>query len=145
MEEKKSIYFDSIDKNVIFTAEPRMSKAHIYMIAECTKWIAESKEYRRKGGNKPAVYVIPKVRIDKLYPDITTNLFDVECETGLKHSYEDLKDRILRNPKMTIVVTPNQDIKKRYERNCKVRKQKLKFCSMGEYPATIHTVLKNLK
>ncbi len=145
MKEKKRIYFDHIDRCVSFIPENRMSRAHIFMISECLKWIQNSKEYVRKGGNKPSVYVIPEIRIDKIYPDITTNLFDIECETGLKHSYEDLKERILKNPKMVIVVTPNQEIKDRYLKNCMVRKTKLKICSMKELPNRIHNVLKNIK
>ncbi len=144
-QEKKRIYFDHIDRYVSFWSEPRMSRAHIYMISEVILWLKHSKEYTRKGGDKPAIYVIPEVRTDKIYPDITTNLFDIEVETGLKHSYKDLKDRIARNPKMVIVVLPNQDVKARYVKNCKIRKQKLKFCSMKELPHCIHNVLRNIK
>ena len=140
-EERERIYFDDIGKDIIFTRTKRMSKAHIYMIWKCVKWIENSKEFANHGGKTASIYAIADISIDKNYPDITTELFDIECETGLKHSYNDLKDRISRNPKMLIIVCPNQQIKERYEKNCKIRKQKLKFTTMGQFKRTIHMTL----
>ena len=138
---KERIYFDDIKKDVIFTRTKRMSKAHIYMIWKCVKWLERSKEFKNHGGKTASIYAIKDISIDKNYPDISTELFDIECETGLKHSYSDLKDRIARNPKMLIIVCPNQEIKARYVKNCSIRKQKLKFCTVGQFPQTIHNTL----
>lgn len=135
------IYFDDIDKNTIFKRTKRMSRAHIYMVWKCIAWLEKSKEFRNHGGKTASVYAIKDISIDKNYPDITTELFDVECETGLKNSYNDLKDRISRNPKIVIVVLPNPEIKERYVKNCRVRKQKLKFCTMKEFPKAVNSTL----
>lgn len=141
---REKIYFDDIENYAIFTRSKRMSLAHIYMTWKCVNWLEKSKEFRNHGGRSASIYAIKNVSIDKNYPDITTKLFDIECETGLKHSYEDLKDRISRNPKMLIVVLPNQEVKARYLKNCQIRKQKLKFCTMKEFPKTIHNTLRNI-
>lgn len=141
-QQKRRIFFDNIGKDAIFTSTKRMSKAHIYMIWYSVKWLETSKEFKKKGGKTASIYAIKDISIDKNYPDVTTELFDIECETGLKHSYEDLKDRISRNPKMLIILTPNQEIKERYEKNCKIRKQNLKFCTMKEFPTTVHTAIR---
>jgi hypothetical protein len=137
------IYFDDLEKYVKFRRSKRMSKAHIYMIWRVVKWLEKSKEFRNAGGLTASVYVIRDISVDKNYPDITTELFDVECETGLKHSYDDLKDRILRNPKTVIVVLPNREVKARYEKNCLVRKQRLKFCTLETFPDAVHRAVKS--
>ena len=135
------IYFDDTEQYAVFRSTKRMSKAHTYMVWKCVRWLEKSKEFRNRGGKTASVYAIKDISIDKNYPDITTELFDIECETGLKNSYDDLKDRIARNPKMLIVVLPNPEVKERYVKNCRVRKQKLKFCTMKEFPLTVHNAL----
>jgi hypothetical protein len=141
LQKRGRIYFDDIDNYAIFDSTKRMSKAHVYMIWKCVKWLEKSKAFKNHGGKTASIYAIKDISIDKNYPDITTELLDIECETGLKHSYEDLKDRISRNPKMLIIVTPNQEIKARYLKNCQIRKQKLRFCTMKEFPSTIHDAI----
>ncbi len=46
--------------------------------------------------------------------DIETDFFMVEIETGLKHSMEDLKDRIESTNLRVIVILPNMDLLERY-------------------------------
>ena len=46
--------------------------------------------------------------------DIETDFFMVEIETGLKHSMEDLKDRISNTNLRVIIVVPNKDLIEKY-------------------------------
>ena len=46
--------------------------------------------------------------------DIETDFFMVEIETGLKHSIEDLKDRIKNTNLKVIIVVPNKDLMGKY-------------------------------
>jgi hypothetical protein len=48
--------------------------------------------------------------------DVSTERFDVEIETGLKASTADLRARIGRSGRLTIIVVPNGDIAERYLR-----------------------------
>ena len=47
--------------------------------------------------------------------DIETDFFMVEIETGLKHSMEDLKDRIKSTNLRVIVIVPNKDLIDKYQ------------------------------
>ncbi|SIM83499.1 ATP-binding protein [Cuniculiplasma divulgatum] len=46
--------------------------------------------------------------------DIETDFFMVEIETGLKHSMEDLKDRIRNTNLRVIIVVPNKELMEKY-------------------------------
>ena len=46
--------------------------------------------------------------------DIETDFFMVEIETGLKHSMEDLKDRINSTNLRVIIIVPNKELMGRY-------------------------------
>ena len=46
--------------------------------------------------------------------DIETDFFMVEIETGLKHSMEDLKDRIKNTNLRVIIIVPNKELMSRY-------------------------------
>jgi hypothetical protein len=48
-------------------------------------------------------------------PDLETADFAVEIETGLKHGQEDLKTRLLKATKKTIIVVPNEDVLNKYK------------------------------
>lgn len=48
--------------------------------------------------------------------DVSTERFDVEIETGLKASTADLRARIGRSGRLTVIVVPNGDIAERYLR-----------------------------
>jgi hypothetical protein len=47
--------------------------------------------------------------------DIETDFFMVEIETGLKHSMEDLKERIAGTNLRVIIVVPNRDLVDKYQ------------------------------
>ncbi|MEM0143935.1 MAG: hypothetical protein QXL94_08385 [Candidatus Parvarchaeum sp.] len=136
------IYFDNLEQEVIFPRNKRMSKAHIYIVSQCVRWLEHSKEFRRLNGSTVSVYAVRGLTADRVFPDVTTDFFDIEAETGLKHSYTSLINRIKRNPRMVIVVLPNIDVKERYIANCKIRTFNLKFCTLDEFPKTIHDVLR---
>ena len=47
--------------------------------------------------------------------DIETDFFMVEIETGLKHSMEDLKDRIAKTNLRVIIIVPNKELIDKYQ------------------------------
>jgi len=47
-------------------------------------------------------------------PDIVTENFNIEIETGLKHDITDLKNRIKKGNKKNIIVIPNKNLYKKY-------------------------------
>jgi hypothetical protein len=47
--------------------------------------------------------------------DVETDFFMVEIETGLKHSMEDLKDRIKSTNLRVIIIVPNEDLIDKYQ------------------------------
>ena len=47
--------------------------------------------------------------------DIETDFFMVEIETGLKHSIEDLKDRIKSTNLRVIIIVPNKELIDKYQ------------------------------
>ena len=47
--------------------------------------------------------------------DIETDFFMVEIETGLKHSMEDLKDRIKSTNLRVIIIVPNRELIDKYQ------------------------------
>ncbi len=47
-------------------------------------------------------------------PDIVTDNFNIEVETGLKHDITDLKNRIKKGNKKNIIVIPNKNLYKKY-------------------------------
>ncbi len=49
-------------------------------------------------------------------PDISTEKFNIEIETGLKHDITDLKKRISSGDKSNIIVIPNKNLIKKYNK-----------------------------
>ena len=49
-------------------------------------------------------------------PDISTEKFNIEIETGLKHDITDLKKRINYGDKPNIIVIPNKNLMKKYNK-----------------------------
>ena len=47
--------------------------------------------------------------------DIETDFFMVEIETGLKHSLEDLKERIAGTNLRVIIIVPNKELMDKYQ------------------------------
>lgn len=131
------IYFDDLEKYLKFRRDKRMSQAHVYMMWRCVDWLKKSRGFKNCGGKTASVYAIKDLSIDRVYPDIYTDLFDIECETGLKHHYDDLKKRILNNPKTVIVVLPNKAVLERYKKKCSVRNTHLFFCTLETFPNAV--------
>lgn len=136
------IYFDDMKKYIAFKHDRRMSQAHIYMIWRCVDWLKHSSAFHNAGGLSVSITVIKDYSIDRVYSDVYTPLFDIECETGLKHSYDDLRKRILGNPKSVIVVLPNNEVLERYKKNCNVRKTHLFFCTLETFPKTVKNAIR---
>lgn len=145
MEKKEMVYFDDLGKYLRFERDKRMSDCHIYMMWRVAEYLRNSRAFRNAGGVQVSFVAIPDLKTDYNYPDLYCGLFDVECETGLKHHYGDLKQRILNNPKSVIVVLPNQDVLKRYKKNCSVRKTHLFFCTLETFPKTMTNVLRPIQ
>jgi hypothetical protein len=53
---------------------------------------------------------------DGSVPDIETPEFDVEIETGLKHSAADLQERLSKSARRVIILSPNYEEAGRYSR-----------------------------
>ena len=49
-------------------------------------------------------------------PDISTDEFNIEIETGLKHDITDLKKRVNSGNKSNIIVVPNKNLIKKYHK-----------------------------
>ncbi len=90
-----------------------MTEFHRFLSQFAGEIILRNKTFL-KHSNKISYTVIQDVEKDKAYYDIYTDYFYVEIETGLKHSYDDLKSRLEKADKHVFVVVPNQQIKQRY-------------------------------
>lgn len=141
---KHKVYVDLTGGYVTFDSDPRMSEFHKWMMFTCSKILEKSKTFRRLNGHVEIV-AVKDFNYDNRLPDIYTPFFDIECETGLKYHYDDLKVRILTTKKMVIVVLPNEQVKARYLRNVNVRKAHLKICTLGEFQKVVSKFLSNIK
>ncbi|WP_084273280.1 hypothetical protein [Picrophilus oshimae] len=59
-------------------------------------------------------YSVSEARPGEDKPDIMTETFNIEIETGFKHDKRDLIRRIKNSNKKTYVIVPNNDVKSRY-------------------------------
>jgi hypothetical protein len=141
---KHKVYVDLIGGYVTFDSDPRMSEFHKWMIFTCYKILEKSKTFRRLNGHVEIV-AVKDFNYDNRLPDVYTPFFDIECETGLKYHYDDLKARILSTHKTVVVVVPNERVKVRYVRNVSVRKEHLKICTLGEFQRVVSIILQNVK
>jgi hypothetical protein len=141
---RHKIYNDLTGGFVYFDSDPRMTEFHKWMMFTCSKILYKSKTFRRLNGFVEIV-AVKNFNFDNRLPDIYTPFFDIECETGLKYHYDDLKARILSTQKTVVVVVPNENIKVRYVRNCMVRKEHLRICTIGEFQRVASLILQNIR
>jgi hypothetical protein len=141
---RHKVYNDLTRSYVYFDTDPRMTEFHKWMVFACSKILYKSKTFRRLNGFVEIV-AVKDFNFDNRLPDIYTPFFDVECETGLKYHYDDLKARILSTHKTVVVVVPNAQIKIRYVRNCMVRKEHLGICTLGEFQRVAAIYLQNVR
>lgn len=139
------LYFDNLGKYLRYKKDFKMSEAHVYMVWYCVNYLKNSKAFKNSLGSYISISTHPVLNKDKIYSDIYTNFFNIECETGLKHSYKSLQYRILHSKKTIIVVVPNKHILLRYIKNCRVRKQKLFFCTLKELPIIVNRSLRPIQ
>ena len=71
---------------------------------------------------------------DGSVPDIETPEFDIEIETGLKHSAADLQERLSKSAKRIIILAPNYEEAGRYSRYASER---VKIATMPELKEAI--------
>lgn len=141
------VYVDFYNKYFVCDSDPRMSDFHIFLIASVVAICKSSKSFQNHTKNLKtpvSVVAVPDLKIDSTMPDLYTPFFNIEVETGFKHSYSDLKARIQLSKKTVIVVLPNEDVKARYVKNCSIRKRRLRFCTLGELSNTLYEVFRSL-
>ena len=141
---KHTVFIDYFNRNFLCDTNPRMTECHIFMISTCCDILLNSRAFKNHNG-KFSIVAVPDLKIDNALPDIYTPFFDVECETGFKHDLTTLKSRINHSSKTIIVVLPNLQVKDRYLNELSdLRKQKLKICSMVEFPNIVYNVLRSI-
>jgi len=139
------LYFDNLHGYLQYKNDVKMSEAHLYMVSYCVNYLRNSRAFKNSLGSYISISTNKEINKDKIYSDIYTTYFNIECETGLKHSYKSLKSRILKSSKTVIVVVPNKDILERYIRNCRVRKQKLFFSTLTDLPVYVNRALRPIQ
>ena len=92
-----------INDDLYFLNRRGISDAHLYMQRIV-------KEILLKHGYKP---IEAKPGEDK--PDIMTEKFNIEIETGFKHDKKDLLKRINKSDKTTLIIVPNEKTKGKYK------------------------------
>lgn len=100
------------DKEVVlyYRRDSSMSGLHKYMVNELVKRLNE----------KGIPYTLPSGREGE--PDISTEKYDIEVETGLKNDLRTFAQRIANRSKETYIVVPNEVEEERYRKidNAKV-------------------------
>ncbi len=93
-------------KVLYYLRDPNLSPIHDYMQKEAVS-ILTSSGVQVSRTNATG---------DGSVPDIETPEFDVEIETGLKHSVADLQERLSKSTKRVIILAPNYEEAGRYSR-----------------------------
>lgn len=141
------VYVDFYDKYFACDTDKRMTDLHVFLIASCVAILRASTSFKnhvKDVDSSISMVAVPDLTIDNTLPDIYTPFFNIECETGFKHHYDDLIARIKLSKKTVIVVLPNEQIKKRYVKHCSVRVRRLRFCTVGELHDTVYQVFRSL-
>jgi energy-coupling factor transporter ATP-binding protein EcfA2 len=119
-------YLNSMGKEKVlyYLKDPNLSPIHDYMQKEAVSILTSN--------NVKADRV--NVTGNGSVPDIETSGFDVEIETGLKHSGADLQERLSQSTKKVIILTPNYEEAGRYSRYASER---VKIATMPELKEAI--------
>ena len=114
-------YLDSAGKGKVlyYLKDPNLSPIHDYMQKEAVSILTASGVQVSK----------TNATGDGSVPDIETPEFDVEIETGLKHSGADLQERLSKSAKRVIILAPNYEEAGRYSRHASER---VKIVTMTE-------------
>ncbi len=119
-------YLDSTGKGKVlyYLRDPNLSPIHDYMQRDAVSILTAS-----------------GVRVSRMnatgdgsVPDIETPEFDIEIETGLKHSGADLQERLSKSTKRVIILAPNYEEAGRYSRYASER---VKVATMPELKEAI--------
>ena len=121
-----------------------MTEFHKFLAQLAGEIILRNKTFL-KHSVKLSYAVVPDPALDKLYFDIYTDFFYCEIETGLIHSYADLKVRLDKADKHVFVILANQKLKERYLKALTDGKRKfgLKICTIEEFPYELRIFLRN--
>lgn len=138
------VWVDGLNKYVRFPGNPRMTEFHKFLTLYAGEVILRNKTFLKHSA-KVSYSVVPDPEQDKLYFDIYTDFFYCEIETGLKHSYSDLKARLDKADKHVFVILPNREIKERYVKALTDGKRKfgLKVCTIEEFTYELRIFLRN--
>ena len=138
------VFVDLYNRYFYCDSDKRMTDLHVFMMASCLDLLSKSRAFRNHNGVF-SVYAVSDLKIDKTLPDIYTNLFNIECETGFKHDISDLKARLLLSDKAVIVVFPNDRVKDRYLRLlADVNKRKIRYCTFLSFSETVYHLLRSI-
>ena len=122
-------YLDSAGKEKVlyYLKDPNLSPIHDYMQREAVSILTA-------GGVR-----VSKINAtgDGSVPDIETPEFDVEIETGLKHSSADLQERLSKNAKRIIILAPNYEEAGRGSRHASER---VKIATMPELKEAVRAI-----
>jgi hypothetical protein len=138
------VYVDLVNSYVSFKSSPPLSDFHKYLTSLAAGIILKNKTFL-KHSNQISYSLNSTFKTDKALFDIFTEYFYVEIETGLKHSFYDLKKRISKSHKMVFVIVPNQEIKDYYFSHFLHGKHRhlLKLCTIGEFKYELRIFLRN--
>ncbi len=119
-------YLDSAGKGKVlyYVRDANLSLIHDYMQREAVSILTASGVTVSK----------TNATGDGSIPDIETPEFDVEIETGLKHSGADLQERLSRSAKRVIILAPNYEEAGRFSRYAS---EKVKIATMPELKGTV--------
>lgn len=138
------MFVDLFNRYFVCDSDPRMTDFHIFMISSCVNLLKKSRSFRNHKGSV-SVVAVKDLKIDKTLPDIYTPAFNIECETGFKHSIDDLKGRLLLSDKPVIVVFPNDEVKERYLRLLSdVKKRRIRYCTFLDFSKTVYDLLRSV-
>lgn len=136
------VYIDFYNKYFTCDTNKRMTDLHVFMVFSVMQILQKSKTFQNHNGTVE-ITAISDLEIDRIMADLYTPWFDVECETGLKHHYDDLNSRIQLSKKIVVVILPNEDVKQRYIKHLTPRK-KLKVCTLGEFPKMVYNIIRSV-
>lgn len=138
------VFVDLFNRFFYCDTNKRMTDLHVFMVYSCIDLLGKSRAFKNHNGDF-SVTAVSDLKIDKTLPDIYTNLFNIECETGFKHDISDLKARLLLSDKAVIVVFPNDKVRDRYLRLlADVHKRKIRYCTFLNFTQTVYDLLRSI-
>jgi hypothetical protein len=125
-----------------------MTELHKFLMYSCVELLKKSRAFINRFPDvekSVSIVAVSDLKIDNTLPDVYTPLFNIECETGFKHKYDDLKGRLLLSDKAVIVVFPNDEVKVRYVRGlADIHKRKIRYCTLADFSHTVYDLLRSI-